>query len=128
MKKAKISADEVLEELSSIARAPVEKYTESAKLKALELSGKAHKLFTDKLETSSDQTETKLHISSEIQALSEDLGKSEAEIELEMQLRFANRLRKSYDPSLDPTVHPEVWKSGNLLRDKEIEAESESVS
>lgn len=48
---AKISADEVLEELSSIARTPIDKYSEAAKLKALELSGKALKLFVDKVET-----------------------------------------------------------------------------
>lgn len=50
---SKISADEVLEELSKLARAKIsdDKITESGKLKALELSGKAHKLFTDKVET-----------------------------------------------------------------------------
>lgn len=52
LKKSKISADEVMEELSTIARAPVEKVTESGKLKALELTGKAYKLFTDRVEHS----------------------------------------------------------------------------
>jgi hypothetical protein len=53
---AKISADEILEELSVMARAPVEKVSEAGKLKALELSGKAQRLFVDKVE-STDTTE-----------------------------------------------------------------------
>ena len=51
MAKAKITADEVIEELSDIAKSKVDNYSESAKLKALELSGKFHKLFTDRTET-----------------------------------------------------------------------------
>jgi len=53
---AKISADEILEELSTMARAPCEKVSEAGKLKALELSGKANKLFVDRVE-STDTTE-----------------------------------------------------------------------
>ncbi len=126
LKEAKISADEVLEELSSIARAPVDKFSESAKLKALELTGKAHKLFTDRVETSDSEPSFKAHLSAEIASLSEENGKSVEEVEQNLQERFANQARKSYDPGLDPTKHPELWPSGNMLRD--LEPQSESVS
>ena len=56
MEKVKLSADQVLEELSEIAvtKAPVDG---AQRLKALELLGKGHKLFVDRVEqTTSDST------------------------------------------------------------------------
>ena len=49
LKKAQMSADEVLDELAVVARTET-KIDGAQKLKALELLGKGHKLFTDKVE------------------------------------------------------------------------------
>lgn len=50
--KAAMTADEVLQELSDVASADCDEPVRvSDKLKALELMGKHHKLFTDKVET-----------------------------------------------------------------------------
>lgn len=56
MEHVKIDADEIMTELSGMARAPVDKVSEAGKLKALELAGKALKLFVDRVE-STDTTE-----------------------------------------------------------------------
>lgn len=50
IKKSQMSAEDVLNELSEVARAEVD-IDASQKMKALELVGKYHKLFTDRVET-----------------------------------------------------------------------------
>jgi phage terminase small subunit len=73
LKEAQMSADEVLSELADVARADWREFVTikwgkegekleaslrlADKLKALELVGKAHKLFTDKVEHSGDETQ-----------------------------------------------------------------------
>lgn len=49
---SKLSADEVIERLTEVANAEVSEIKASDKLKALELLGKFHKLFTDKVDHS----------------------------------------------------------------------------
>lgn len=55
LKQSQISADEILDELSTMARAPVEKVSEGGKLKALELVGKANKMWADRLVLSTEE-------------------------------------------------------------------------
>lgn len=77
MKKA-LSKDEVLSELTEVAqKSPVIKGSD--KMKALELIGRFHKMFTDKVETSSPQDEVKSQIIQEVAhrfGLSEDRARS----------------------------------------------------
>lgn len=114
LKKAKITADEILEELSTMARAPVEKVSEAGKLKALELSGKAAKLFIDRTETT-DNTEVesrKAFLNDQLQRLQskhtdDPIGYGQSLLQL--QSLFTDQTDPAYDPLLDYTKHPENW-------------------
>lgn len=121
---AKISADEVLEELSTIARTPIpqEKFSENAKLKALELAGKAHKLFVDKIEQQSvaDPSSVRISLLRRISKISAKTGDSAEIVERELQSELADKSDEDYSPELDARLHPELWPSGNLLTQNEL--------
>lgn len=112
--KAKLKADEVLEELSEIAQTGVEKVTTADKLKALELLGKFHKLFTDRTETV-DRTEfearksfldTELNRLRSVHADDDDAYRVSVR---QLQHLFTDASDPAYDPLLDYTKHPENW-------------------
>lgn len=121
LKASKISADEVLEELSKLARAviPDDKISEAGKLKALELSGKAHKLFTEKVETLTTEGDSAIHLKSilseQISLIADDDAIPQSEAEYRLQSRLADRSRKSYSEKYDPQLHPELWPGGCLI-------------
>lgn len=125
--KAQMSADDVLTELADVAQIET-KLDGNQKLKALELLGKFHKLFTDKLETTSTEDSTsKLTISKVISATSKREGKSQTEVEYELQSRFADKSAEDYDPSLSPEIHPEIWPSGCMIDPKVPQIESDAL-
>lgn len=113
MEKAKMDADEVLNRLAQIARKDDVKFTGADVVKASELIGKGHKLFTERTETI-DLTEhesARTFIANEIASLSGDPIEREAEL----QRLFANKTAPNYDPKLDVNQNPATWPSGRSL-------------
>ncbi len=116
---AKISADEVLEELSSMARAPIEPYkvSEAGKLKALELSGKALKLFVDKIEsTSTVTTLDPVSIQRSIDKISQKTHQPRSVIARE----FLEEWSKTDDPDYSPELHQTIQEIVNSLPVEQI--------
>lgn len=117
MDSAKMSADEVLERLTKVARSDAD-LRGSDVVKANELLGKFHKLFVDKVETSStdaQQTVALTFLSRRISKLANKTGNTPEIVELQLQTELADRSDEDYSPDLDATVHPEVWPSGCLI-------------
>ncbi len=75
MTKSKMSANDVIETLTEVANEKTE-IDGAQKLKALELLGKFHKLFTDKVETSQGEPDIALALVDKIQACAQKTGVS----------------------------------------------------
>lgn len=109
-----LTSNEVLEKLSDVADSQVEKVTTADKLKALELVGKFHKLFTDRTETVdlTAQESHRAYIANEVQRLrlahSDDDEAYHAAI-AQLRAQFIDASDPTYDPLLDYTKHPENW-------------------
>lgn len=116
LKSTKMDADEVLTELTDVARSET-KISDSSKVKALELLGKAHKLFIDKIEQQSvaDPTTTRVALLRRISKIAAKTGDTQHDVERELQAELADQSDEDYSPELDARLHPELWPSGNLL-------------
>lgn len=118
METAKMSADEVLQELSEVAKTKT-KIGGGEKLKALELLGKGHKLFTEKVETLTTEGDSAIHLKSilseQISLIADDDAIPQSEAEYRLQSRLADRSRKSYSDKYDPRLHPELFPSGCVV-------------
>lgn len=114
--KAQMKAEEVLEELSAVAQTGVEKVTTADKLKALELLGKFHKLFTDRTETvdltENEKEKARIYLADEVKRIRlkypDDVDAAEEQI-AQFKALQADRSDPSYNPLLDYTKHPENW-------------------
>lgn len=123
MQDAKMSADEVLERLSKIARTEAD-IKGSDVVKANELLGKGHKLWVDKVESSNvnlDVSSNRVLLEKRIAKLASKTGQSPIDVERELQINLADRSDDEYSAELDASVHPEVWPSGNLLNSNNTE-------
>lgn len=115
MANAKMTADEVLERLTEVARTDAE-FKGSDVVKAAELLGKGHKLFIDKVETTDVSANSQQSAWAAIIAdLADENGELPLIVERQLQARCADNSKRSYREDQDPSKHPELWPSGNLL-------------
>lgn len=130
MQESKMSADEVLERLTKVARSEAD-LKGSDVVKANELLGKFHKLFVDRTEssvTTFDSSSFKAKMSRNIAKLASKSGDDPLEIEREYQLSYADKSDEDYSPDLDASVHPEVWPSGCLISNAVNELAPQEIS
>lgn len=116
VQKAKLDANQVIEELSGIAQVqtPIDG---NQRLKALELLGKFHKLFVDRTETvtSTDNSPVQIALARRISKISQKTGENPELVEESLQIELSDKNDEDYSAELDASVHPEVWPSGSLL-------------
>ncbi len=116
VRKSKMSADQVIEELSDIAQVntPIEA---TQKVKALELLGKFHKLFVDKIEqTSTVTTIDPISIQRSIDKIASKTNQPKSIIAQEFLAEWSNK----DDPDYDPALHHAIQEIVNSLPVEQI--------